>query len=101
MVLATWPGYLIGTDATAVSGTGLANFVLDATERLSPAEIARHRLATAASVERLIHARHPRLVVFRPSAASSGPRWPDVIHASGYRLAREVGTARIYRLGRG
>jgi 4-amino-4-deoxy-L-arabinose transferase-like glycosyltransferase len=97
-VLTTWPGYLIGTSATPVEGTGLANFVLDVANRSSRQEVVRHGLATTASIERLIRTRRVRLIVFRPWAASAGPRWPDVISRSGYRLVRTVGTARIYRL---
>ena len=100
-VLTTWPGYLIGTPATTVDGTGLANFVLDATERLSSAQIERNGLKTTAAVERLIRAGAVRVIVFRPWAPSNGPRWPDVIGGSGYRLVSTVGTARIYRLGSG
>jgi len=97
-VLTTWSGYLVGTDASPVEGTGLANFVLDAVNRLRPDEIRRHQLLTQTSVEALIRSRRVRLIVYRPWAASEGPRWTGLIEGSGYRYVAVVSTARIYRL---
>jgi hypothetical protein len=95
-VLASWPGYLFGTDARPVPG--LENdFGPHDAEPLSPEDARRYRLVTAAEVEQMIRERRTRLVVVKLwHVLAPVPDFDGAARDAGYRLAAEINGARVY-----
>jgi hypothetical protein len=96
-VLATWPGYLVGTRAQPVRGfeNDFAQ-VIGAT--LSPADARRYGMLTAPELERMIEEGRVRIVVVKLwHLLPPVPDWEGAVARSGrYRLAATVGAARVY-----
>jgi hypothetical protein len=96
-VLASWPGYLFGTDAKPVPG--LENdFAPHDAEPLTPEQARRYHLLTAAQVEQAIRERRTRLVVVKLwHVLPPVPDYDGAAREAGYRLVAEINGARIYR----
>jgi 4-amino-4-deoxy-L-arabinose transferase-like glycosyltransferase len=95
-VLASWPGYLYGSDAAPVPGME-NDFAPHEAGALSLAEARRYRLATAADVERMIRERRVRVVVFKLwHVLPPVPDWEGALADGGYRLLADVDSNRVY-----
>jgi hypothetical protein len=98
-VLSSWPGYLAGSRADAVAGTGLGNFTLQEVDRLPASTVEREGLLRDADVRRLLAQHSVPLVVYRPWAASvQATRWIPILERSGYELVSRVSGALIYQV---
>lgn len=95
-VLASWPGYLFGTDAKPVAG--LENdFGPHDAETLTPEEARRYHLITDDQVEELIRQHRTRLVVVKLwHVLPPVPDYDGAARQAGYRLVAEINGARIY-----
>jgi hypothetical protein len=95
-VLASWPGYLFGTDAEPVAG--LENdFGPHDAEPLSPEEVERYDLVTDEKVEQLIRERRTRLVVVKLwHVLPPVPDYEGAARDAGYRVAAEINGATIF-----
>jgi hypothetical protein len=98
-VVASWPGYLFGTDAVPLAG--LENdFGPHDAEPLDADEVERYRLLTAEQVEEAIRERRTRYVVVKLwHVLPPVPDYDGAARDAGYRLEAEINGARIY--GRG
>jgi hypothetical protein len=95
-VLSSWPGYLVGTHAWALSDY-TNQFAPVAAARIPPAAAHRYHVASEAELEELIRHGRIRLIVYR-NWVTSPPfaRWDAALRAGGYRLVARVQTAAIY-----
>ena len=99
-VLATWPGYLIGTHAGAIRGYE-NDFAHVIAADLTAADANRYHLRTSGELEELVRTGGVRVIVLKrwhllPPVLD----WERWIAASGrYRLRGSVGDARIYVRG--
>ena len=95
-VLSSWPGYLIGTDAWALSDY-TNQFAPVAAAKISRAAGRRYHVASESELEQLIRHRRVRLVVYR-NWVTSPPfaRWAAALREGGYQLVARVQTAAIY-----
>lgn len=97
-VVSSWPGYLFGTHAVPLAGLE-SDFAPHDAARLSPEEAVRYHLLTADGVEAAIRSRETRLVVARPWHGQGPlPDYRGAAERAGYRVAADVGGARIYVL---
>jgi 4-amino-4-deoxy-L-arabinose transferase-like glycosyltransferase len=96
-VLASWPGYLVGTHAWALSDY-TNQFAPVAAARISPERANRFHVVREGELERRIRERSVRVVVYR-NWVTSPPfaRWDAALVAGRYGLVTTVQTARIYR----
>lgn len=93
-VLATWPGYIFGSDALPVPGME-NDFAPNAAAGVSPEEARRYDLASAADVERMIENRVPRIVVLKIwQTTPPVPDWDGALRRGRYKLETEVGGVR-------
>lgn len=99
-VMASWPGYLLGSHATVVPRLE-EHFAPPTAAAVSSEEIRRYRLITAREVEALIHSYRTRLVVYH-NWLSIGPRpdWRRALREARYRPVALVGDAIIYEAPR-
>jgi Glycosyltransferase family 87 len=95
-VLSSWPGYLVGTHAWALSDY-TNQFAPVAAAKISPAAARRYHVVSESELEKLISHRRIRLIVYR-NWVTSPPyaRWDAALRAGGYRLVARVETAAIY-----
>ena len=95
-VLASWPGYLYGTDAKPVPG--LENdFGPHDAEPLSASERRRYHLVTADEVEQMIRDRRTRRVVVKLwHVLPPVPDYDGAAQSADYPLVEEINGARIY-----
>lgn len=95
-VLASWPGYLFGTDAKPVPGLE-SDFGPHDAEPLTPEKAKRYHLITDEQVEALIRERRTRLVVVRLwHVLPPVPDYEAAAREAGYRLVAEINGARIF-----
>jgi len=100
-VLASWPGYLYGSDAAPVPGME-NDFAPHEAAALSPGEAREYRLATVADVERMIRQRRVRVVVFRLwHVLPPVPDWEGALTDANYRLLADIDSSRVYIRSRG
>ena len=85
-VLASWPGYLVGTDLDPVPG--LENdFASDAAHSLTRDEAARYKVLSSGEIEAAIEGRRTRLAVFRQWHFPAVPiDWEGALRRGGYEL---------------
>ena len=99
-VMASWPGYLVGSHAKVVPGLE-EHFAPPTAAAVAPEDVRRYRLVTARQVERLIHTYRTRLIVYH-NWLSLGPRpdWRRAAREARYRPLARVGDAIVYEAPR-